>query len=99
MSAETGVGPAIASRSQDCNGTWADLPHAARSSSSPMTVSVVLDAPGAASATPAIDTVPNVANITMMATDSPVSPTRLTMNAFLAAVAYAGRWFQNPISR
>ena len=29
MSAETGVGPAIASPSQDCSGNWADLPQAA----------------------------------------------------------------------
>src|SRR5664279_6043141 len=99
MSADTGVGPAMASPSQDCSGTCADLPHAARSSSSPMTVIVVLLAPEAPAATPAMDTVPKVANITMMASDSPTSPIRLTTKAFLAAVAYSGLWFQNPISR
>jgi hypothetical protein len=35
----------------------------------------------------------------IMATDSPKSPTRLTTKAFLAAVAYGGFWFQNPMSR
>ena len=35
-------------------------------------------------------TVPKVANIRMIATDRPMSPTRLTMNAFLAAVAARG---------
>ena len=40
MSADTGVGPSIASPSQDCSGTCADLPHAASSSSKPIAVSV-----------------------------------------------------------
>ncbi len=31
--ADTGVGPSIASSSQDCSGSWADLPHAPSSSS------------------------------------------------------------------
>ena len=39
ISAETGVGPSIASSSQDCSGSWADLPHAPSSSSSPIAVS------------------------------------------------------------
>src|SRR5580700_9209992 len=67
ISADTGVGPSIASSSQDCSGTWADLPHAPNSS--------------------------------MMAMDSPASPTRLTMNAFLAATAAEFLYCQNPISR
>ena len=29
----------------------------------------------------------------------PKSPIRVTMNAFFAAAAAAGRWYQNPISR
>ena len=28
-----------------------------------------------------------------------MSPTRFMMNAFLAATALAGTWFQNPMSR
>ncbi len=39
------------------------------------------------------------ANITMSATARPMSPTRLTMNAFFAAVAADGLCDQNPISR
>ena len=42
--AETGVGPSIASQSQDCSGTCADLPHAASSSIRPIAVSVPLAA-------------------------------------------------------
>ena len=40
MSADTGVGPSIASRSQDCSGSCADLPHAPSRSSSPIAVAV-----------------------------------------------------------
>ncbi len=36
MSAETGVGPSIASGSQTCRGSWADLPTAPQNSSSGM---------------------------------------------------------------
>ena len=39
MSADTGVGPAIASPSQDCSGNCADLPQAPTRSSSPSAVS------------------------------------------------------------
>ena len=38
ISADTGVGPSMASSSQDCSGTWADLPQAPSSSSRPMIV-------------------------------------------------------------
>ena len=38
ISADTGVGPSIASSSQDCSGSCADLPHAPSSSSSPSAV-------------------------------------------------------------
>src|SRR5829696_6846702 len=99
MSADTGVGPSIASPSQDCNGTWADLPHAASNSSSPIAVRVPWPNPGAAAKTPANDTDPRWANITISAMARPMSPTRLTTNAFLAAVAAEGLCAQNPISR
>ena len=49
--------------------------------------------------TPVNVTEPNVANISMIATDSPASPTRLAMNAFLAATAAAGLYCQKPMSR
>ena len=43
--------------------------------------------------------VPNVANISATPNDSPMSPTRLTMKAFLAAAAAECLYCQNPISR
>src|ERR671934_2677830 len=90
ISADTGVGPSIASSSQDCNGTWADLPHAPSRSSSPRAVATPLPAEPTVPNTPVNDTVPNSANISMIAMDRPASPTRLTMNAFLAATAAEG---------
>ena len=90
ISAETGVGPAMASPSQDCSGTWADLPQAPSRSSRPIASTAPVAALGAPRATPAMLTVPKVANMIMMAMDSPMSPTRLTTNAFFAAAAYTG---------
>src|ERR671922_40159 len=40
MSAETGVGPSIASGSHVCSGSWADFPHAPMNSSSAIPVAV-----------------------------------------------------------
>ena len=48
---------------------------------------------------PAYETVPTLANITISASARPMSPTRLTTNAFFAAVAADGLCDQNPISR
>ena len=48
---------------------------------------------------PLNETSPNVAKAIMIASDKPTSPTRLAINAFLAAVAYAGFSFQKPINR
>ncbi len=42
---------------------------------------------------------PSAANITKIAIARPTSPTRFMMNAFLAAVAAVGLWYQNAISR
>ena len=54
-------------------------------------------------ATPALTSTkadePNAASISMTARDMPMSPTRLTTNAFLAAVAALGRSCQKPMSR
>ena len=97
--ADTGVGPSMASSSQDCSGTWADLPQAASRSSRPRTVSVVSDASPASSLTVEKSTVPNVVNMSAMPIDRPMSPTRLTMKAFLAAAAADGLCCQKPISR
>src|SRR5262245_16817190 len=99
MSADTGVGPSIASPSQDCNGTWADLPQAPNNSSSPIAVSVDSLTDGAALKTPTNEIDPMVANMIISAMARPMSPTRLTTNAFLAAAAAEGLCDQNPISR
>ncbi len=99
ISAETGVGPSIASPSQDCSGTCADLPQAASSSISPIAVSLPSLALPAAPNTGSKAKEPNSTNISMIAMDRPRSPTRLTMNAFLAAVAALGLCCQKPISR
>src|SRR4051795_8638369 len=58
--ADTGVGPSMASSSQDCSGTWADLPQAASRSNRPSTVIVVSDTSPASSLTVEKSTVPNV---------------------------------------
>ena len=99
ISADTGVGPSIASSSQDCSGTCADLPHAPSSSRNPRAVATPLPPDGTWWNTPVNDTEPNSANIKKMATVRPKSPTRLTTNAFFAATAAEFRCCQNPISR
>jgi hypothetical protein len=100
MSADTGVGPSIASRSQACSGTWADLPHAPSSRSSPSAVATdSLACPATVAFTTWIDDVPSCANISMIASAMPTSPTRLSTNAFLAAAAADGLCCQNPMSR
>ena len=43
--------------------------------------------------------VPVLTKIAMIPSANPTSPTRLTMNAFLAASAAERLWYQNPISR
>ena len=97
MSAETGVGPAIASPSQDCSGNCADLPHAASSSMRPIAVSVPsLARRPTPLSTVAKSTAPNVANMSPSATSRPMSPTRLATNAFFAATAYGGAVVPEP---
>src|SRR3954453_12804704 len=101
ISAETGVGPSIASRSHDCSGACALFPQAPSSRRSAIAVKVPVLAEWlcAAPKTAANENVPNVANISMIANDRPRSPTRLTRNAFFAATAAVGLYDQNPISR
>lgn len=105
MRAETGVGPSIASPSQDCSGTWADLPQAASSSIRATAVSLPSVAPPTSPGCPSAPSTgpkakdPKVVNISMMAIDRPMSPTRLTRKAFFAAVAALGLCCQKPISR
>ncbi len=60
ISAETGVGPSMASGSHVCSGNCPDLPHAPSSSISPMAVATPLDAwcPPNCGSTPANDVLP-----------------------------------------
>ena len=97
--ADTGVGPSMASSSQDCSGTCADFPHAPSSRSSPSAVATPLPPEWIEPKTPLNCTVPNSLNIRKMARVRPASPTRLTMNAFFAATAADGLNCQNPISK
>src|SRR5207248_488506 len=99
ISAETGVGPSIASGNQACSGNWPDLPHAPSKSSRPSISTVVELALPTLPNTSVKFTEPNVVNIRNIAVSRPASPTRFMMNAFLPAVVALGRVNQNAISR
>src|ERR1700742_2787538 len=108
MSAETGVGPSIASGSQVCSPSCADLPIAPTNRSRQSVVNTstcqlpnVIVWPtidGAAANTASKSSVLNTAQTPKMPSAKPKSPTRLTMNAFIAA-AFASRFlYQKPMS-
>ncbi len=99
ISADTGVGPSIASNNQDCRGTCADFPQAPSSSNSPSSRAMVLLADAMPSLTSTKADEPKAQSISITARLIPMSPTRLTTKAFLAAVAAVGLCCQNPISR
>ena len=99
ISADTGVGPSIASRSQDCSGTWADLPQAASRKARPSQVMVLSETLSMFSETTWKLTDPNVAISSIVPSAMPMSPTRLTTKAFLAATAAVVLCCQKPISR
>ncbi len=99
MSAETGVGPSIASGSQTWSGNWALLPIAPAKISRLIRRMVV---PGSVPTwwiTAWMSSVPRLAKMSMIPSAKPTSPTRLTMNAFFAARAAVRFRYQNPISR
>ncbi|PQM46874.1 hypothetical protein C1Y40_02953 [Mycobacterium talmoniae] len=92
ISADTGVGPSIASNNQAWIGTWADLAQAPTNISSPITVVIAVGPVSRAAAnTPSNCRVPKLAKMANMASANPTSPTRLDTNAFLPAVAAEGR--------
>src|SRR4030095_10761493 len=99
MSADTGVGPSMASGSQVCRGSCADLPQAPMNSSSAIPVAVAGGSVAAPLNTAAKSRVPSATHSHMIPSPNPKSPTRLTMNAFLRAGTAAGRVYQKPISR
>ena len=102
MSAETGVGPAMASGSQVYSGICALLPAQPRNRKRQITVTStepMANAPGAAAFTETKSSFPRFANSMNIATRKPKSPMRFTMNAFLPASALAFSLNQKPMSR
>ncbi len=104
ISADTGVGPSIASGSQTYSGICALLPVAPTNSSR----QIVEIAPNpaastgivaAASATARKSSVPNVKNTRNIPRMNPQSPIRFVMKAFLPASDALFFSYQNPISR
>ncbi len=107
MRADTGVGPSIASGSQTCSGNWALLPMAPANTSSAVANSGIGLASPASSIvwidsrmfSVASPTAPVLTQMAMIPSAKPMSPTRLTMNAFLAARAAERLRYQKPMSR
>ena len=99
ISAETGVGPSIASGNQACSGNWPDLPHAPSSSSRVIATSDPESTSPIRANTSVYCSVPSSVHRMKIAMASPTSPTRFIRNAFLAAVAADGRSWYQPISR
>jgi len=101
MRADTGVGPSIASGSQTWSGNWALLPIAPANTSRATIASGITSSEAGASISFAIESwmfsVPVLTQMAMIPSAKPTSPTRLTMNAFLAASAADRFLYQNPI--
>src|SRR6202012_5131897 len=109
ISADTGVGPSIASGNQVCSRNWADLPIAPMNRNRQVSVSalgcqpkksmVLPVSPGAAAKMVSKSVEPTSANTEKIPSEKPKSPTRLTTKALIAAAYADGFWYQNPISR
>src|SRR4029077_15489768 len=95
MRAETGVGPSMASGSQVWSGSCADFPQAPRKRSRLIAVAVPMASVGALANTSPYSSVPSVVQSSMTPRANPQSPTRLTMKAFLPALAADSRVYQN----
>ncbi len=89
----------MASKSQLCSGTWADLPQAPSNRNKPIAVAQAGETSAAAAFTASKDELPNSANMVITAIVMPRSPTRFITNALFAAAAADGLCCQNPISR
>src|SRR5579872_2200054 len=101
MSAETGVGPSIASGSHECSGTCADF--AAQPTNSiaharykRLGENLCAAAPANASA---YEIDPTTETIMKIANKIPTSPTTFMTNALVAAATADGRSYQNPIKK
>ncbi|GAA3407812.1 hypothetical protein GCM10018952_02680 [Streptosporangium vulgare] len=99
MRALIGVGPAIASGSQTCNGTWALFPATPASRSMVAAMSVPDDISGTPAMTSAILKLPAAVPRTKMPNRNPTSPIRVTRNALIAARELALSSHQCPTSR
>ena len=109
MSADTGVGPSIASGSQVWRPSWADLPIAPTNSSRQAVSSAGRSMPrnwmricaicGALPKISSKPTEPDSIHTAAMPRTKPKSPTRFTMKAFIAAALAEGLSYQKPISR
>src|SRR4051812_21921876 len=102
ISADTGVGPSIASGSQTWSGNWALLPMApANTRIATMPSGIVFDVPWLTSFSRDswMSRVLVFTQMAMIPSANPTSPTRLTMNAFFAASAAERFLYQKPMSR
>ncbi len=104
ISAETGVGPSIASGSQTYSGIWALLPVAPMKSKRAMVertpnCAVSIGMVAARSATFLKSNVPNVLKTRKTPRMKPQSPTRFVMNAFFPASAALFFSYQYPINK
>src|SRR3954453_1659650 len=102
ISADTGVGPAIASGSHTCNGNWALLPIVPPNSSSAAAVTSTVSwlTPTASPTAWMFDVVPPA--ITMQAkipNMNGTSPIRVVMNALIAEDEFTCSSYQWPINR
>ncbi len=99
INAETGVGPSIASGSQTWSGNWALLPTAPQRISRAMAICHSCGMAPILAKTACMLSVPIWVQMAMMPRAKPMSPTRLTRKAFLAASAAERRVYQKPINR
>ncbi len=89
----------MASRSQACSGTCADLPQAPSSRNSPISVAHSGCSSGAPSLTAVNFDEPNIASIEKIASSMPKSPTRFMTKALTPASAAVFLCCQKLISR
>ncbi len=99
MSAETGVGPSIASGSHVCSGICADFATAPPRSPSATRFTVVSDMPSTFAKTAENSSAPVYQISSTAASAKVASPIAFITNAFFAAATASGRWCQKPISR
>ena len=99
ISAETGVGPSIASGSQVWSGIWADLATAPPRRPSATRLTAVCESPAAPSNEAWKSSVPVCHIRTKNASAIVASPNAFITNAFFAAATASARSCQKPINR